>query len=261
MVLSDAQRRTIELNKAAAEERRRKAVAEKSDSNINTTIGAGGALGDCVEQHKVCQKCDSSDILPMYWETFGEKICKKCAASDTDWEVMNKTSVVTEYLLPDDTIRHLRHKTKDNPHRKGWSEMKLFLRRHARLESYRRWGGEEELLAEISRRKGQKLERELSRAKDTSDSGINGISVEASGEASSILARMLEQGDILSANQNLKRRHELSDPVSDRTSSDLPTPVLVGEKRIKSRDDVKGKTPKRSLTPHIASMLSAIRGK
>jgi hypothetical protein len=102
----------------------------------------------------------------------------------------------------------------------------------------------------MARRKGQKLERELSRAKDSSDTGVGASCVDTSGETSTILARMLDQGDIL--NQNLKRKHDSLDARSDMIGESS----LGGDKR-----EVKCKTQKRSLTPHIASMLSAIRGK
>lgn len=254
MVLSEEQRQRIELNKALAEEKRRQLKKEKVVGNV-------------------CEKCASADILPMYLENFGEQICKKCASGNADFELLNKTTVMSEYLLPDDTCRHLRHKTKDNPHRKSWSEMKLFLRRHARAESYRRWGGEEELLLEVSRRKGQKLEREFTKAKagaGVADGNWEGALLGAenddglSSSASTILARMLDQGDILKASASIssskRQREEDAGTIKLEKQSSLQT-TKSGSHQDTNVAAPKAKVQKKRLNSHMLNMLGAIRGK
>ena len=193
MILSEAQLEKIASNKKAAEKRRAEKALQIQDHITNVIL---------------CEKCDSINIIEMYLSIFNERICKSCAASDDDWELMNKTSVASEYLLPDDCIRHLRHKTKDNPHRKGWAEMKLYLRRHARIESYRRWGGSDALESEKLRRNNSKLERELSRAVNNASNAGGSLKQNllnnehddcGVSETRSILAKMIEQGDVLGA--------------------------------------------------------------
>lgn len=147
-MVDDEKRALIAKNKAAALIRR--AVAKEKEAELS----------------KVCQTCSSDEVLKMYQEVFAELICKRCAAHDEDWQMMNKTSATATFLLPDDTFRHLKFKATDNPHRKGWAEMKLYLRRHLRIEAEQRFGGAEKLTQERQRRDAKKLHRDLASAKE-----------------------------------------------------------------------------------------------
>jgi len=254
MVLTEDQFVRIAANKRAAEQRRLKKAQE--------TI--------------ICQKCASADVLPMYRDVFDERICRGCAASDDDWELLNKSSVASEYLLSEDTIRHLRHSVKDNPHRKGWAEMKLYLRRHARIESQRRWGRDAALSTEKARRESQKLERELSRAvasasgdasNDTrSDTEHNRFEHSTS---SCILSQMLQQGDVLGASfprdilQIKEQQNESPLRPTKRAKTQQAYPVYRDDKQLdpgseKSKPDIKKHSTVKASK--LAGMLSAIRG-
>jgi len=257
MTLTEEQLARIAVNKRAAEKRRREKAQEVS------------------AEAPVCEKCSSTDVYAMYLEIFEEYICRRCAASDDDWELLNKSTVSAEYLLSDDTIRHLRHKVKDNPHRKGWAEMKLYLRRHARNESHRRWGGADELSAERARRDGQKLERELSRAVTSASGSGDGIADaenddEQDTTTKSILTQMLKQGDVLGAvATSLGLRPAAADqqcdaayPTSKRAKLQA-YPVYRDDKEPdpgleKAKPDAKKHNTVKAS--RLAGMLSAIRG-
>jgi DNA repair protein len=196
-MLSEDQKQKIEANKAAAALKR----ASKLNRDLETSLEK-----DC----KRCSDCGCAEILPLYLEVFEENVCKRCASKNDDWQLINKTTVSTEYLLTEDCVQHMKHKTKDNPHRKGWSEMKLYLRLHARLEGERRWGSSNELQEEKNKRERSKLDREMAKARESSmistqlqqqnydndnDDGngnVYGGSLEM--DSSNILADMLEGG-------------------------------------------------------------------
>ena len=186
-MLDDETRARIASNKAAALAKRE--ARTKSDPKLD-----------------FCGICSGNDIIAVYKDVFDELVCKRCAAKDEEWQLINKTTASTEYLLPDDTFRHMKHKTVDNPHRKGWSEMKLFLRRHARQEAEHRWGNMELLGHERRKREGKKLERELVKAREAASSNISDESKDVDvitsaplvgQDVSNILARMLDGGEAM----------------------------------------------------------------
>jgi len=258
MVLSEEQLERVAANKKGAEKRRIEKALEASSG---------------------CQKCASGDVMPMYRDVFAERICRRCAASEDDWELLNKSSVAAEYLLSEDTIRHLRHSVKDNPHRKGWAEMKLYLRRHARIESHLRWGGDAALIAEKERRESLKLEKELTRAVASvgSSSGDASKDARSAGEydgfghstTSNILAQMLQQGDVLgaSASRFTGRFAEQQDEArpSKRAKTQPSYPVYRDDKQEPEPGSDKPKNDSKKIgsvkASKLAGMLSAIRGK
>ena len=132
MVLTGEQIEKIEENKARAKARRAQVEAEAK------------VLEEKKAKGMICEICkempDAEEISETLKETFEVIVCRKCQMTNEDYQIINKNTVKTEYLLTEDTIGIMKHKTRDNPHRPGWAPMKLFLRKHAREEAIYRWG-------------------------------------------------------------------------------------------------------------------------
>ena len=116
---------------------------------------------------KVCGIIMSIQDKKLYWECFGERCCGSCRLSQgSDWDLISRAEVLSEYLIPADSIQLMKFSTRPNPHNPHWTAMKLFLRRHARLKAYTRFGGADELEKEIMRRKQVKFEKEFAQSND-----------------------------------------------------------------------------------------------
>jgi hypothetical protein len=79
-----------------------------------------------------------------------------------EYELVNKTELSSEYLLTESSIKMMKFLLKDNPKNPHWSQMKLYLKKHAIEKSIARWGSFELMLAEKDRRKKESFSRELS---------------------------------------------------------------------------------------------------
>lgn len=93
---------------------------------------------------------------------------------ENDYDLINKSDIVAQYLLPDDSISLLKFIEKPNPINTRYKPMKLYLRKQARIKSYKRWVDEEGLNAEIERRKNLKLSK-IQDDVDTIDFSSSGI--------------------------------------------------------------------------------------
>ncbi len=93
---------------------------------------------------------------------------------ENDYDLINKSDIAAQYLLPDDSISLLKYIEKPNPINTRYKPMKLYLRKQARIKSYKRWVDEEGLNAEIERRKNLKLSK-IQDEVDTIDFSSNGI--------------------------------------------------------------------------------------
>jgi hypothetical protein len=115
----------------------------------------------------ICGTIMSIQDRKLYWDCFGERCCGSCRlAQGSDWDLITRTEVLSEYLIPVDSIQLMKFSTRPNPHNPQWTAMKLFLRRHARLKAYTRFGGADELEREITRRKQIKFEKEFAQSND-----------------------------------------------------------------------------------------------
>ena len=93
---------------------------------------------------------------------------------ENDYDLMNKSDIAAQYLLPDDSISLLKFIEKPNPINTRYKPMKLYLRKQARIKSYKRWVDEEGLNTEIERRKNLKISK-IQDDVDTIDFSSSGI--------------------------------------------------------------------------------------
>ena len=114
--------------------------------------------------------CGSIEIDNVMLESFDERICKRCRLKSTEWEYVNKATLMSEYLIPDGHTQAMKYITKVNPHNSAWQPMRLYLKKHAEEVSLHRWGSYTAIEKERARRKAEKYERQ--KIKESSSSSM-----------------------------------------------------------------------------------------
>jgi DNA-repair protein complementing XP-A cells len=110
-----------------------------------------------------------------------EKVAKKRRLEETtrddegleleDFEInapplVTKKEAMSVYCLPEGTLEVCEYVEKENPHKKGWTPMKLYSRSEIRRRARKRFGGLEGLLQERKQREMKKFQRDLEQTKD-----------------------------------------------------------------------------------------------
>jgi DNA repair protein len=126
------------------------------------------------EKVEVTHKCEvnNSDgsvcggIIDMsFFESYSEKACRRCIKDSESLQQVTKVELKEHFLLTDSVINKMPYILVDNPRNKHWSQMKLYLKKHAIQKSIEKWGTEEDLNAERTRREQRKFEEKLDDAK------------------------------------------------------------------------------------------------
>ena len=79
---------------------------------------------------------------------------------------ITQTEAQKSYCLPLGTLAVCTYIEKDNPHKRGWSKMKLYARQEVRRRARQRFGGKAGLIRERDSRKRKRLEKDLEEIKD-----------------------------------------------------------------------------------------------
>jgi hypothetical protein len=211
MTLTKEQIERIEINKKHALELKEKRLKEKKIEDnendlvqniIEPSIISNEKANIVIDNNLYCQYinedekiCGNSQIDMTIYDSFNEKICLSCKNKSNDFDYMSKSEVSIQYLLPQDSILLMKFINKPNPRNKGWASMKLYLRKHAKVKSYKRWNNEEGLQNEIERRGKEKYERDY---QNTSSVLSN----------SSLLLNSLNEKELLNVDNNMKRKNE-----------------------------------------------------
>jgi hypothetical protein len=167
--LTEEQRRKIELNRQSALKRKHAMLEEEK---IKEAAAAAEASLTC--QHKNDESgmiCGNLPVAKDLRETFGELCCEGCRHLSDDFGLVNKADCASKYLLPQDTIKMMKFASRINPRNSGFAPMKLFLRKHVKEWSFKRWGDEDGLLKEFDRREKERFERGLVDCEDALDQG------------------------------------------------------------------------------------------
>lgn len=180
--LSEEQLAACRQNKALALERKRKRDAELEEASKKAEA--------------VCEVCSEREqpLVTKLQEGYGVNVCAECRDKTDDYDVLSKSDVLTEYLLPEDLLKFLPHTTRENPHKSNWAPMKMYLRKIVREKSYERWENDKGLQAEKARRQTLKYDRDLEKSIKSLEE-----KVEEGDEASLVLAKMLSSGASSSA--------------------------------------------------------------
>lgn len=150
MELTEEQKLRIEANKQRAKELLEKRKAEQE------------AIPKCINH----QECKSTGIDQAIFEAFNEKICTVCKINNPDYDFISSAEARSSYLVSDDSLKILKHKTRDNPHNAGWTPMKLYLRKQVYELSMKRFDSEEKLELTKKEREMQKFEKSLEKTDD-----------------------------------------------------------------------------------------------
>eukprot|EP00596_Hydrurales_sp_CCMP1899_P004306 CAMPEP_0119034402 /NCGR_PEP_ID=MMETSP1177-20130426/1391_1 /TAXON_ID=2985 /ORGANISM="Ochromonas sp, Strain CCMP1899" /LENGTH=235 /DNA_ID=CAMNT_0006991813 /DNA_START=142 /DNA_END=849 /DNA_ORIENTATION=+ len=182
--LSEAQKERIELNRQKAVKRKREAEETKKIEAVDTAEGTLCCQYTTADNETVC---GNEPIAKDLWDIFEEQCCETCRHLNDDYGTLNQTDVSSKYLIPVDSIKMMKFSSKINPRNAGFAPMKLYLRKHAREKSFKRWGNEEGLLKELDRREKEKFERGLADCEDAlePDEGDSSLLASLSNENSS----------------------------------------------------------------------------
>jgi DNA repair protein len=175
--LSEEQLARLRQNKALALERKRKRDAELEEASKKAEL--------------VCEVCSEREqpLVTKLQEGYGVNVCAECRDKTDDYDVLSKSDVLTEYLLPEDLLKFLPHTTRENPHKSNWAPMKMYLRKMVREKSYERWEDDKGLQAEKARRQTLKYDRDLEKSIKSLEEKVG-----EGDEASLVLAKMLSSG-------------------------------------------------------------------
>eukprot|EP01135_Chromosphaera_perkinsii_P000942 Nk52_evm40s153 gene=Nk52_evmTU40s153 len=114
-------------------------------------------LPDISNPYSNCDDCGKRFINSFLMEKFDCKVCDDCRANDEKYDLITKTDAKSLYLLSDGQLdgkgSGLRFIEKRNPHhRNSFARMKLFLLCQVEQRAFERWGGLDQLQAELDRR-------------------------------------------------------------------------------------------------------------
>ena len=133
----------------------------ESDKEENAADNATSTVTTAVNTEEPCTTCGLKKINKLYLEIYSEKVCTDCIKSSDEYTQVTKQDAMAEFLLSDYSLKSLPHQLKSNPHRRGWCEMKLYLRKHALAAAVRKWGSVEGLQKEKDEREKKSLKRKL----------------------------------------------------------------------------------------------------
>lgn len=136
---------------------------------IQARLREGMEPGINLVDSAVCKECGSREVDDQFRAVFDVLVCKACQNRKPEkYSLLTKTEVKEDYLLTDSELRDtdlLPHLLKANPHKSTYSNMMLYLRMQVEEYAYSpsRWGSEEGLDAEFTRREQEKAKRRESK--------------------------------------------------------------------------------------------------
>ena len=114
------------------------------------------------KQFQTCKNLLSNEFELLLQKSFGEQCCKSCQIRlRPDYETICKSTLVSEYLLPEGTIKMMKYYEKVNPKNPTWRPMNMYLRKHAKAKALERFGSLDSLEKEKHKREGAKLSKDL----------------------------------------------------------------------------------------------------
>lgn len=108
--------------------------------------------------------CSSDAVDQILFECFGERVCKRCKSKSDDFDLITKAEVQSFYLIPEDSIKTMKFMSKPNPHNSHWNQMRLYLRKHAKELSIKRYGNLEKVEEQKKAREQKKFEKEVAKS-------------------------------------------------------------------------------------------------
>ncbi len=137
---------------AATEQEAKKHISETS--SCQELLNDGSVCGKCPVDHDLC-------------EYFGEFVCKSCKYRlGETYKTISRSDAISQFLVPEESIKSLQFMSKANPHNPGWTQMKLYLRKHVISLALERFGSLDALEIERKKREMVKFEKSLAKTDD-----------------------------------------------------------------------------------------------
>lgn len=163
---------------------------ESSTSPAKSIFDAGGFIGKSASSHSKKRKLNNDGGAYNNGSNGQEKMA--CSNSDTTSlkrginnnndiesdtisleefeqnasQYISQTEAQRLYCIPKGTLDVCSYIEKDNPHKRGWSKMKLYYRNDVRTRAYKRFGGKEGLIAEREKRRKKRSDKDLEAVKN-----------------------------------------------------------------------------------------------
>ena len=176
MALTEEQRKRIEENRKKALEirKKREMEREKEESAEGFFVAASTQeqkrrkVDGATEPSKGAKK-QRSNVLSLEREDCENSDDESLEEFERDASAyVSQTEAQKIYCLPKGTIDVLSFIERDNPHQRGFSNMKLYSRAEVRRRARKRYGGKNGLITEREKRKMKKYEKELKEVKKMS---------------------------------------------------------------------------------------------
>jgi hypothetical protein len=174
--LTDEQKQRIALNRKNALKRKLEVAEEEK---IAEETLANDSMSCQVTDSSTGQLCGGQPVSKDLLLTFGESCCERCRYLNDDYTLINKSDVVSQFLLPQDSIKMMKFSTKMNPRNSMFAPMKLYLRKHAMQKSFKRWGGADGLMQELDRREKSRFDRGLAECEGALENGSDDDGISA----------------------------------------------------------------------------------
>jgi hypothetical protein len=143
--------------------------------------------------------CHAAISDQTFIDAFEEFVCKSCRYKHFEYHVISKSDMIEEYLITESTIRLMPFLLKDNPKNPRWTQMKLYLRKHALTKSIERWGSDDALKSEKQRRAKEQFEKGLESTKGALSASLHEDDDDGGeSRACSILLNMIKDSGISS---------------------------------------------------------------
>lgn len=85
-----------------------------------------------------CTVCGNLSFSQEWYKAFGVVLCNGCKAQE---ELIPKSTAKQLYLLTDGDLKKLGSVQKENPHKKEWNPMRLYMQSQVEEASYKKYGG------------------------------------------------------------------------------------------------------------------------
>ncbi|KAK9828674.1 hypothetical protein WJX72_001467 [[Myrmecia] bisecta] len=105
-----------------------------------------------------CSGCNSLSFSQEFYDAFNVVLCNQCKQ---DEQLISKSTARQSYLLTDTDLKKLGSIGKQNPHRKEWNAMRLYLQSQVEELSYTKYGGAEGLEVERERQLTARLDARM----------------------------------------------------------------------------------------------------
>jgi len=123
-----------------------------------------------------CEKCSSISLHRKYWETYKVPVCFRCSKF-SEYDQVTKTTAKMHYLLKDEDIADMGFIERDVKKEKldggTWArKMKLYLKRQVVAKSMEKFGTDEKLGEERTKRAVASLERSIKRQRKAKEDEV-----------------------------------------------------------------------------------------